>query len=203
VQLVIDGKKLLPTRLPGSASADAFSPYFLGQTTLSHGPHDLRLTFLDGQIDLDWLFLKKTDSLVTLQTSAGTFVSAIGGGNDVLQGRIPRASIYEGFSFDDLNGGNLADGDLVNVQSYDGYYLTAHTNDGTLSATARAPDSGAAFTVRSMSGPGDIASGQSIALRTADGAHYVTVGADPSQILDVTGLSVSDAQTFVVSLSAQ
>jgi hypothetical protein len=203
VQLAVDGKNLLPTRLPGSANADAFSASFLGQATLSHGPHDIRLTFLDGQIDLDWLFVKKTDSLVTLQTSAGTFVSAIGGGNDVLQGRIPRASIYESFSFDDLNGGNLADGDLVNLQSYDGYYLTANTNDGTLGATARAPDSGAVFSVRSLIGPGDIASGQSIALETADGAHYVTVGTDPNQILDVTGINVADAQTFVVSLSAQ
>ncbi|HWZ90874.1 MAG TPA: DUF5010 domain-containing protein [Polyangiaceae bacterium] len=203
LQLAVDGTKLPPALVPGSANAEDFSAYFLGQATLSHGPHTLRLTFLDGQVDLDWLFLKKTDPLGSLQTSAGTFVSAIGGGNDVLQGRIARASIYENFSFDDLNGGSLTDGDVVNLQAYDGYYLTVDATSGMLSTTARAPDSGAVFTVKSLAGHGDITDGQMIALVTADGAHYLTVGTDMNQTLDVSGTSIGAAQTFVLGLSPQ
>jgi hypothetical protein len=203
VQLAIDGKALPATRLPGSANADAFAPFFLGQATLSHGPHDLRLTFIDGRIELDWLFLKKTDPLLTLQTSGGTFVSAIQGGNSVLQGSIPRASIYENFSCDDLNGGDLEDGDRVSLQSYDGYYLTSDPSAGTLLATARAPDPGANFVLERVRGAGAITNGQSVALRTASGGRYLTVGADASQTLDVSGVSVGDAQTFVVGLGPQ
>jgi hypothetical protein len=201
LQISIDGTKLPPALIPGTVDADTFGATLLGQATLSHGPHTVRLTFLDGQVDLDWLFVKKTDSLVTLQTSANTFVTAINGGNDVLQARVPVASIYENFSFDDLNGGQLADGDSLNLQAYDGYYLTVNASTGMLSFTARAPDSGAKFTVRSLAAPGNIVDGQAIALQTADGAHYVTVGADT--ILDVSGTSVGDAQTFVVGLAPQ
>ncbi len=120
-----------------------------------------------------------------------------------LQGRIPRASIYENFSMDDLNGGSLVDGDVVNLQAYDGYYVTADAASGMLTATARAPDSGAAFTIKSLQGSGDIADGQSIALQAADGAHYLTVGPSPDQIMAVSGTSIGADQTFVISLSPQ
>jgi Domain of unknown function (DUF5010)/DUF5010 C-terminal domain len=201
LQITIDGVKLLPAVVPGTADADTFSAAFLGQATLLHGPHTLVMTFLDGQVDLDWLFVKKTDSLVSLQASSGMFVSAIGGGNESLRDSVTRASIYENFSFDDLNGGALTDGDGVYLQSYDGYYVTADTTSGMLSATARAPGTGTAFSVKNLTAAGDIAVGQSIALLAADGAHYVTVGAN--QVLDVSGTSVGPAQTFIVGISAQ
>ncbi|HEY4104571.1 MAG TPA: DUF5010 domain-containing protein, partial [Polyangiaceae bacterium] len=206
MQITIDGAKLLPALVPGTADANSFNAMYLGQATLTHGPHTLRLTFLDDNVDLDWLFLKKLDPLLTLQTSSGTFVSALLGGNDVLEGNILKDSIYEHFSIDDLNGGTLENSDSVALQAYDGYYLTADPASGMVSASARAPGSGTTFTiviVDSADAGNQLASGQSIALLAADGAHYLTVGADPNEQLDVSGSSIGPAQTFAVGLSSQ
>ena len=201
MQVAIDGVSLLPAVVPGTANADTFSAVFLGQATIAQGPHTITLTFLDGQIDLDWLFLKKLDSLVSLQTSTGMFVTALRGGNGSLTGTVAKASIYENFSFDDLNGGSLTDGDTVNLQSYDGYYVTADPSSGMLSCTARSPGTDTSFTVRNLSSAGNVVQGQRIALLAADGAHYVTVGAN--QVIDVSGTSITAAQTFIVGLSPQ
>lgn len=207
VQLSVDGVKLTPTRVPGTSDTNAFNAYFVGASTLTHGPHTLTLTFLDGQLDLDWLFVKKTDSLATFETAAGMFVSAIGGGNGVLQGNVPKDSIYENFSLNDLNGGSLENGDHVSLQAYDGYYLSADPASGTLGTTSRAPDSGTTFTILNLApadaGSSDIAAGASIALLAADGVHYVTVGTDMSLQLDVTGTSIGAAQTFTLALAPQ
>jgi hypothetical protein len=206
LQIAVDGTKLLPALVPGTQSADSFNAMYLGQTTLTHGPHTLRLTFLDGNVDLDWLFLKKTDPLITLQTSGGTFVSAIVGGNDVLDGSIVKASIYENFSIDDLNGGALENGDRVALQTYDGYYVTADPASGMVTTGARAPDDTTTFTiviVDAADAGNQLTSGQSIALLTADGAHYLTVGTDPNEQLDASGSSIGPAQTFVIGLSPQ
>ncbi len=201
LQVAVDGVSLLPAVVPGTTNADTFSAVFLGQTTIAQGPHTVRLTFLDGQIDLDWLFLKKIDPLISLQISTGMFVTALQGGNGSLSGTVAKASIYENFSFDDLNGGTLTDGDVVNVQSYDGYYVTADSSSGVLSCTARSPGTGTSFTVKNLSSAGDIATGQSIALLAPDGAHYVTVGVN--QVIDVSGTGITPAQTFIVTLSPQ
>ena len=206
VQITVDDTKLLPASVPGTSDANSFAAYYVGSTTLTHGPHTLTLTFLDGQLDLDWLFIKKTDSLATFQTSAGTFVSAFGGGNDVVQGDIPKDSIYENFSLNDLNGGALESGDHVSLQADDGYYLSADPTSGALAATSRAPDAGTTFTILSLgadAGQTDIADGAQVALLAADGAHYLTVGTAMTAQLDITGTSIGAAQTFTLGLSPQ
>ncbi len=207
LQLSVDDVKLTPARVPGSADAATFAAYFLGAATLTHGPHTITLTFLDGQVDLDWLFLKKTDSLATFQVASGTFVSAIGGGNGVVLGNVLNASIYENFSLNDLNGGTLRSGDHVSLQAYDGYYLSADPASGTLNVTARAPDGTTTFTLVNLApadaASSDITTGASVALLAADGVHYVTVGTDMNLQLDATGTSVGPAQTFTLGLSPQ
>jgi len=206
VQIGVDDTRLLPAAVPGTEDANSFAAYYVGSATLTHGPHTLTLTFLDGKLDLDWLFVKKTDSLATFQTKGGTFVSAIGGGNGVLQGRIAKASIYENFSLNDLNGGTLQNGDHVSLQAYDGYYLTADPASGTLGATARAPDAGTTFTLVQVGAPdggAPITNGEDVALLAADGTHYVTVGSDTTEQLDVTGTSIGVAQTFTLGLAPQ
>jgi hypothetical protein len=39
---------------------DKYEFVHLGEVTLSEGKYDLKLEFLDGQVKLDWFFIKKS-----------------------------------------------------------------------------------------------------------------------------------------------
>jgi hypothetical protein len=189
IELVLDGVKLAPVILPKTANSDAFANVLLGQGTVSHGPHTLRLRFLDGRVDLDWLFLDKLDKSGHLQANAGSFVSASwGGGSDVNSGA-STAYIWETFTFDDLNGGSLSDGDSICMQTFDGLYVAV--TGSALAAVEREPDAAAIFTLH-VQGGGLLASGAKVALETS-GSHYLT---SAGKTLDASGTSVGQAQLF-------
>jgi hypothetical protein len=189
IALSLDGKSLAPVIVPQTANADSFVLTSLGQTFVVHGPHDLRVSFLDGLVDLDWLFVKKLDQTWGLKASTGKYLSANEGGGSTLNSNAPHAEIWEQFTFDDLNSGTLDDGDRVYLQTYNGRYMSSSA--GTLNATKLAPGASEVFTVQFVSGTSFI-QGTEIALLDAEG-HYVTATAGSA---DTSGTSIADAQTF-------
>jgi Domain of unknown function (DUF5010)/DUF5010 C-terminal domain/Fascin domain len=189
IELVLDGVKLAPVILPKTANSDAFANVLLGQQTVSHGPHTLRLRFLDGLVDLDWLFVDKLDKTGHLQVSAGTFVSASGGGGTDVNSGPTIANIWETFTFDDLNGGSLTDGDSICMQTLDGLYVAV--TGGAITAAEREPGPESIFTIH-VQGGGLLAAGAKVALETSD-SHYLT---SAGKMLDASGTSVGPAQIF-------
>jgi hypothetical protein len=159
---------------------------------VEHGAHTLQLRFLDGLVDLDWLFVEKLDRDVQLQVSGGTFLSAVLGGGGEVVTTAASATSWERFTFDDSNGGALADGDVVYVQARNGLYLSVGA-DQKITASDRQPSAAAAFTIR-VQGGGGLNPGAVIALEASDGIHYWTSGAN--DLLDATATSIGAAQTF-------
>jgi hypothetical protein len=195
IELVLDGVKLPPVILDKTANADAFTTTLLVQQTVQHGPHTLRLRFLDGLVDVDWLFIEKLDVTLSLQATDGDFVSAtFGGGADVNYNAMA-VGIWETLSFDDLNGGDLADGDAVYIQTFNGLYVTTTGGHG-VAADQRQPSDATKFTIR-VQGGGSFVSGAKIALETSD-AHYLTAAA--AMEVDASANTVGPNQTFKVGL---
>ena len=196
LDLVVDGEKLTPIIVRDTANTDGFDAVLLGNRTLSHGPHDLRVRFLDGYVDLDWLFVRKVSRVLGLQPASGNWESAQGAGGQEVSATAPNPNIYEEFAFDDLNGGSLEDGDLVQLQCFNGLYLTVVAGTQAVMATVREPRDAETFKVSLLSGSGVGVTGSTIAISTADGSHYFSDGAGAK--LDASGTSVGAAQTFTV-----
>ena len=196
VQLIIDDVPLKPIIAPPSANADTFVDTLLGEQLMTHGTHNIRVQFMDGLLDLDWLFVRKSDPSLAMKASNGMFLTALDGGGSTITAAAASATQNEHFTFDDLNGGDLVDGDAVNLQTSNGLYLSVDTTTAALSATQRKPGKSELFTVKNMS-PGKIASGSSIALIAPDLLHYVSVGSNTTQ-LDATGTAAGAQQTFVI-----
>jgi hypothetical protein len=193
IELLLDGAKFAPVILAKTANADSFATTLLGQQTVDHGEHTLRLRFLDGLVDLDWLFIEKVDKGVDLRAESGSYVTArLAGGGDLAYDATT-ANVWETFTFDDLNGGDLADGDAIYVQTYNGLYM-AMTANHAVQADQRQPSDAARFTIR-MQGGSLFAAGAKLALETSD-SHYLT--AAPGNIMDVSGTSIGPAQTFTL-----
>ncbi len=195
LELVIDGVKLVPVIVPNTTNVDNFNTILLGTQMMTHGTHTLRLRFLDGLLDVDWLFVKKLPVQFGLKLSAGNYVSANGAGGSTLNYAPKALGIFEQFVFDDLNGGALEDGDRVNIQTRDGLYLTyTPANDG-IAATQRVPASSETFTVNVIGGP-LAKDGAQISVLMPDNAHYMTANA--AGPTDASGTDVADAQTFTL-----
>ena len=194
IQLVIDDVALKPIIAPESANANSFLSTLLGERVMSHGTHNIRVQFLDGLLDLDWLFIRKSDPAFSLKASSGMYVSALDGGGTTLSASATAAAADERLTFDDINGGSLIDGDQVYLQTNNGLYVSVTPASGALTADQRRPGSNELFTVQHMS-EGAIATGSVIALVTSDKKHYVGVGATE---LDGSATSIGASQTFTV-----
>ncbi|HTJ78411.1 MAG TPA: DUF5010 domain-containing protein [Rariglobus sp.] len=203
VRLYIDGVALSDVSLPSTGSMDTFSTAYLGVTAVADGSHTLKLQFLDGGVDVDWLFIKKYDPLISFKSAINNnFLMAAGGGNGSILASSLAENGSERFSIDGLSGGVITSGDTVKLQSKDGLYVTAVGGGGsTIEVKARLPGTTETFTVVKVSGTGTITSGDQIALRTSDGAHYLTFV--NATTVNASGTSVSAAQTFTVNLTPQ
>jgi hypothetical protein len=193
LELLIDRQKQVPVIVKDTASSASFDSALVAQSTFAHGPHQLELRFLDGFVDLDWLFVKKIDPVLSLKIAAGTFESAQGGGGGNVKSTAPGAAIYEQFTFDDLNGGTLDDGDSVQIQVWNGLYLSA--SGTSVTADVRAPMDTETFKVHLVTGSSIAQGGSTVAISTSSG-KYLTDGA--GSVLDASGTSVQAAQTFIV-----
>ena len=195
LQLALDGENLAPIITPETIGPNTFTYTLLGQHLMTHGTHDIRALFLDGQLDLDWLFVKKIDAVLSLKGASGLFASAVDGGGTIVLASAAAATESERFTFDDLDSGSLLDGDQIYIQANNGLYLSVAPGSGLLTADQRRPGSGSLFYVRNES-KGAIVTGDAISLQTSDATHYLTVGT--AGRLDGTGTTLGAPQTFTV-----
>ncbi len=200
VRLLVDGVALPDAVLPATGGTNSFDTFSLGSTAVAHGIHTLRLFFVDGGIDVDWLFVRKFDSVVTLQSVLnGNFLNAAWSGNDALACNWNAAGAWEQFTVDDLAaGGALISSNAVTLQAYNGLYLTA-TNGGGSSVLARGhiPASAENFSLIKLGGTGVLTNGSSVAIKTS-GGRFLTV--KPDGTVDATGTSIGTAQTFTLQM---
>lgn len=201
VRLLIDGVPLPDVVLPATGGTNNFDTFYLSATAVAHGIHTLRLYFVDGGVDVDWLFVRKYDPAVTFQSALnGCYLTAVWGGNDALVCNWPAAGAWEQFTVTDLtSGGTLVNSNGVNVQVYNGLYLTATNGGGSsLLAQQRTPANAENFSLIKLSGAGAVTNGNSVAIRTS-GGRYVTVKPDGS--VDASGTSIGTAQTFTIQMA--
>jgi len=193
IQLLVDGEHLTPVIVPNTANVDTFSNVLLSsQRFMTQGSHGVRVRFVDGLVDLDWLFVKKAVLNFTLKSSGNQYASAYAGGGSTVSANEPSVGPFEAFMFDDINGGSLEDGDSVYIQVWNGMYLSARAD--ALNADQRDPGSSETFTVHAANG--SVAAGSRIALMTNDNTHYLTVGSN--LVIDTSGTVVGDAQLFTL-----
>ncbi len=198
LRLLIDGVPLPDVVLPSTGGTNNFDTFYLGSAAVAHGVHTLRLYFVDGGVDVDWVFVRKYDPAVTFQSALnGCYLTAAWGGNDALVCNWAAAGAWEQFTVDDLaSGGSLFSGNGVNIQAYNGLYLTATNGGGSaLLARQRVPASAEDFSLFKLSGSGALTNGNQVAIRTS-GGRYVTVKPDGS--VDASGTSIGTAQTFTI-----
>lgn len=203
IRLFIDGVALPTVTLPATGGTDTFDTISLGEKNLAAGPHDLEIEFINGGVDLDWLFVKKFDPMINLTSASTTRIlcAELGGDNTLIANRTAVGS-WEKFSANDLNGGTLSHNDSISLQSYNGLLISAASGGGgTVSVEKRDEGSYERFTIVKTNGTtGTIISGDPIALRTSTG-HYLTVGT--GSLLNATGTTIGAAQTFTANFTAQ
>jgi hypothetical protein len=200
LRLSVDGVALPDVTLPATGSVNTFDTISLGQKTMIDGLHDLKVTFVDGGVDLDWLFVRKSDPMISLHASTGYVSAELGGNSTVTAGKTAIGG-WEKFSANDDNGGTLDHNDTISLQVNDGLFLTAASGGGgALLATQRALGAYEKFTIVKTSGSGAIVNGDSVALRSVNG-NYVTAVSATS--VNVSATSIGAAQTFTAALSAQ
>lgn len=207
VRLKVDNVDKGIVTLPVTSSMNTFATINLGQATFTTGTHTMRLEFLDSGVDVDWLFVKKSDQLISLQAYDATdskwkYVCSLQGGNDSVVANRESASIWEKFSANDHNGGVLTHDDQISLQTYNGMLLSAELGGGGgLSANRRALGGWERFTISKTSGTGAIATGDTVTLRSSNG-NYLTVGAGLK--VDVTGTGTPGTlQTFKITLQGE
>jgi hypothetical protein len=202
LRLYIDGVALPDVVPPSTGGTNLFDTAYLGTNGITHGTHTLRLFFVDGGVDVDWIFVKKFDPAVTFQSALnGFYLAAQFGGNDSLVCNWTSPDNWERFSVDDLAGnGTLFSSNTVNLQSYNGLYLTATNGGGsTLAARQRIPSGLENFSIVKLGGSGVLTNGSQVTIQTS-GGKYVTVKSDGS--VDASGTSVGTAQTFMIQITS-
>jgi hypothetical protein len=207
VRLYVDGTALPDVVLPSTGSVNTFTTAYLGSAPVSHGAHTLKVYFVDGGLDVDWIFIKKYDSMMAFKSPVNNlYLSAQKGGNNTASNAVlasgTGAGIWERMSVNDLAGaGTVTSGDTITPQVYNGCYLTAVSGGGsTLTTGQRVPGAFENFTIVKTAGSGTIANGDLVALRTS-GGKYVTVNSDGT--VNATATTIGTAQTFTVAITTQ
>ena len=184
---------------------NTFNTVYLGSKALNTGTHNVKLTWVDGGVDVDWIFMKKYDPMMSFKSaSTNCYLTANFGGNDTIVSNRTTAGAWENFSVDDLSGaGTVSSGNSVFLQAYDGLYITADANGGsTLEVNRLVPGvyekNGRS---RRSVGPGPWRAATQVALKSNDGTHYLTV-VNGTTVND-TGTNIGPAQTFTITLSSQ
>jgi hypothetical protein len=201
VRLHVDGVPQSIITLPVTANMDTFDTINVGQRTFTTGTHTLRIEFLDGEVDLDWLFAKKADQMLSLRAGNKFYVCAESGGNNIVIANRSAIGAWEKFSANDHNGGTLNHNEEISLQTWNGLLLCAELGGGgNLVANRRALGAWEKFSIVKTAGTGAIVNGDTVALRSSSG-NYLTVGAGGK--LDVTGTAIEPAQTFTASFNNQ
>lgn len=106
--------------------------------------------------------------------TSGYFVAAENNGGGALNANRTVQGPWESFYMHDQNGGTLNDGDTVTIRTTSGWYWSATNGGGsTLYANQTAAITWEVFTIQKRNGTGMIQDGDTYALKTYDGTHYV------------------------------
>ena len=201
VRLSVDGVAQSIITLPVTADLNSFDTINVGQKNFTTGTHSLKIEFLDGGVDLDWLFAKKIDPMVTLLANNGQYVCALLGGNSTVAANRLAVGVWERFSLNDHNGGTLMANDEVSLQTYNGMLLCAELGGGgQLSANRRALGPWEQFVIVKTAGSGAVVEGDKIALRSVNG-NYLRAGS--GGLLNATATTIGAAQTFTAGFTPQ
>ncbi|MDB6018239.1 MAG: Carbohydrate binding family 6 [Pedosphaera sp.] len=197
LRLYVDGVALPDVIVPATGDANLFDTAYLGTAAITHGTHTLRLFFVDGGVDVDWIFVKKFDPIVTFQSALnGAYLTAQFVGNNSLVCNWTTPDNWGRFTVDDLlAGGDLISSNTVNLQAHNGLYLTATNGGSALTARQRIPVSSESFSIVKLGSSGVLTNGDQVAIQTS-GGKYVTVKTDGS--VDASALSIGAAQTFTI-----
>lgn len=196
VSLSVDGVSLGNVALPSTGGTTVYDTFSLGSTSVLEGTHTLRLTSASsGGLNLDWMFVKREMLSVSLKSSLNDeYVTAVNGGAEQVQADSTIVGNHQEFIICDRNGGALESGDLINIQSRNGLYLSARAGgNNDLDADRLDPKGWEEFTVLKANGSGTITSGTEIVLQSTDGDYVRTAS---SGLLDVRGTTIEDATTF-------
>jgi subtilisin family serine protease len=115
---------------------------------------------------------------VSFRASNGQWMVAEDGGGGIVNANRDNPGPWETFTLQDLNGGELWDGDSVTLQTVNGPYLQAvDGGGGAFLAIGGGPWAHETFTVVLLSGPdGRVDNDEIIALRSANGYYVVAEG---------------------------
>ena len=107
-------------------------------------------------------------TLLTLQYLSAASTGALTAGSD-------SAGSLETFTLVDLNGGALDDGDEIQLASPNGQYVSAEDSGGSaLGANATTAGDAETFAILRLDGPGEVSSGDRIALKTKLKDNYIS-----------------------------
>jgi len=139
---------------------------------------------------------------LTLQTTVSQqYLSAANGGGGALTADKSQAQGWETFTLVDLNGGDLESGDLVYVRCSDGSWFSASNAGGAgIAAGATTPSTWETFSIERVAGAAAIQSGDAIALRTRDGAHYLSATNGGGGGVVASATAVGTWETFVAAI---
>ena len=119
----------------------------------------------------------KTELTVHLQANNGQYIVAEGGGGGPVKANRNSASIWETFTLEDINGGQLLSGDKVHFKTYKGHYLVAEGGGGReVKADRTAAGVWETFTIAKASGGGPILHGDAVTLLAHNGQYVVAEG---------------------------
>src|SRR5262249_52604149 len=134
---------------------------------------------LRSRTEPEWTFVSTLVPRVSLRTSDGHYVTAVGGGGGAVTADRQLPAAWETFTIRTLEGGLVLPGDRVTVWAADDLHLLQATAGGgsTLTAAGAAPGPWETFVLERVGGSGDAAplsGGDAIALRTAAPSWYLT-----------------------------
>jgi len=202
VVLAVDGATLSTNTLPSTGSTTNFDTFGLGTITVLEGDHSFRVTSLSsGGFSLDWLFVKRVMTTVALKSTLNTkFVTAVGGGADLIRADSTAANNYQTFILCDRNGGTLDHGDSINIQTHNGLYLSAKNGGNSdLDADRLAPGGWERFTIEKASGTGTITSGTDIVLKIVRSGTNYYFNTTTNGLVNVKGTSIATATKFTLT----
>jgi hypothetical protein len=132
-----------------------------------------------------------------MNTNSGWYLSAYNNGGSDINANVGWQLPWESFYLHDNNGGDLNSGDQVTIRTTPGWYFSADQGGGGgLYANRTTPLTWETFTIVKMNGYGRIEEGDTFALRTNDGAHYVTATNGGGSTVTATATSAGANETF-------
>jgi chitinase len=147
----------------------------------------------------DAMPLSSATQSITLQTSvAHKYLVAENGGGDVVNANRDVAAGWETFTLYDLNGGELSDGDSIELAASNGQFLCAENGGGgAVNANRATPLDWETFTIHKIGASGVIKTGDQISLQTKTRGLYLSAQDGGGSTLVADRIAVQAWETFV------